>query len=95
MCEREGGRERVCVCEREGGRERERGRESGRDRGRERERESWIMPGQGHSVKAQLEREEKPGALPIRHLKESAVQHPRVYPHITQCYAFAVRYYIT
>ena len=36
--------------------------------------------GQGHSAKAQLQR-------------ESAVQHPRIYPHITQCYAFAVRYY--
>ena len=38
--------------------------------------------GKGHSAKAQLER-------------ECAVQHPRIYPRITQCYAFAVRYYVT
>ena len=67
---------------REGRRERERERGGGeRTGGRVRERH-LANAGKGHSAKAQLER-------------ECAVQHPRIYPRITQCYAFAVRYYIT
>ena len=74
---------------REGGkeeeREREREREGGgggeRTGGRVRERD-LANTGKGHSAKAQPER-------------ECAVRHPRIYPRITQCYAFAVRYYVT
>ena len=79
---REGERERGEGGE--GGREGEKGEKEteggGRERKNRREREVWT--GQGHSGKAQLQR-------------QSAVQHPRIYPRITQCYAFVVRYYVT